>query len=70
MFRIINTENKYYLFEEIYVNNVIQDLGVSSSLRTYSDMFWLIFDYTIKDGKEINDQYYQTIKNEVIGLKN
>ena len=70
LFRITNTENKYYPFDEEVVDNVIQDLGVSSSLRKYNDAFSLILDYAIEDGVEINNQYYQTIKNEIIGWKN
>ena len=67
--RIKETEDKYYPFDEVVVNNVIQDLGVSSSLRSYNEAFSLILDYAIEENEVINDQYYQKIKNEVIGWK-
>lgn len=69
LFRIEETDNKFYPFDEIVVNNVIKDLGLSSSLRTYNDAFSLILDYAIEENEVINDQYYQKIKSEVIGWK-
>ena len=55
-------------FSEDVVNSVIEDLGESVSLRKYNEIFSSLLDYAIADEKDsIDKDYYQSVKNEIIG---
>lgn len=54
-------------FSEDVVNAVIEDLGESVSLRKYNEVFSALLEYAMSDGKtEINVDYYQSIKKEIV----
>ena len=55
-------------FTEEVVNNVIKDLGESVSLRKYNEIFSALLEYAMSDDKDmIDNDYYQSIKNEIVG---
>ena len=62
--------HSYYPFAEDLVNQMLEDIG-HSSLRGYNEAFSLILELAADDDAEvpISLDYYNTIKNEIIGWK-
>ncbi|MBP5369452.1 MAG: hypothetical protein J6Z01_13460 [Bacteroidales bacterium] len=63
-----DSANKFFPFTEEVINNVICDLAKNISLRRFSESFSTLLESAIFDNISIIDNdYYQRIKNEIIG---
>lgn len=64
-----STRDDYFPFDENVINKIVKDLG-NVSLRRYNEAFSLLLENTIFDNKDsIDVDYYDSIKNEIIGWK-
>jgi hypothetical protein len=65
-----NPKDSFFPFEEDVVDEIVRDLG-SVSLRRFNEAFSLLIESAIFDEKDsINKDYYESMKNEIIGWKN
>lgn len=64
-----NGAQRFFPFNEDVIDQVVKDLG-NTSLRRYNEAFSLLLENAIYDQKDVIDSdYYDTIKNEIIGWK-
>lgn len=62
-------ENSYYPFEENVVDEIVKDFG-AVSLRRFNEAFSLLLKSALFDNKNnIDKDYYESIKDEIIGWK-
>lgn len=67
VYRLTPTEKEFTPFSDEVVNTIIKDLGASVSLRKYNEIFSFLLENAMYDGKnEINIDYYNKIKNEIL----
>ena len=69
VFRLNESSDKYFPFDKDVVDSVINDLGINSSLRQFNDVFSLLLDYAYESEDRITNDYYQSIKSEIIGWR-
>ena len=63
------TTKEYTPFSEDVVDCVIKDMKKSVSLRKYNEIFSTLLEYAMYEGKdEIDVNYYNRIKNEILSL--
>jgi len=61
--------DSFYPFDEDVVDEIVKDLG-SVSLRRFNEAFSLLLESAIFDEKDVIDKdYYNSMKNEIVGWK-
>lgn len=64
-----DTENIYHPFDEALIRTIISDLG-NVSLRKFNESLGLLMELAEMDNRsDIDNEYYQANKNDVIGWK-
>lgn len=67
IYRLGDSNLGLFPFDDDVVNEVIDDLGVSVSLRKYNEVFSSLLEYALYENQSsITMQFYNKVKNDII----